>query len=80
MEFCKCGSMKEFGVCSNRHCPINNREATTWIIDGTEYRFKDPVTFEDAVKLKQEGSKLILKNPPPVKENQNKIWVNSPTW
>lgn len=80
MKYCNCGSILEYGICSNKHCKETNREAADWIIDGVEYRFKEPVTYDEAVKLKQEGSSLIKKNSPPIKENQNKIWVNSPTW
>lgn len=80
MNFCKCGSITTFGVCSNKHCPETNREATELIIDGTEYRFKEPVTRKKAVELKQAGSKLIIKQPTPIKENEHKIWVNTPTW
>jgi hypothetical protein len=52
VNFCKCGSITTFGICSNRHCTETNREAAEWIIDGTEYRFKEPVTREKAVELK----------------------------
>ena len=69
----------DFGVCSNRHCQVANREALTWIIDGIEYRFKELVTYNKAVDLKKTGSKLVFRQPPPIRENKNKIWLNSPT-
>lgn len=51
MNYCKCGSMLEFGVCSNRHCQEANCENVSWIINGHEYKFKKPITLEEAKAL-----------------------------
>ena len=48
MDYCKCGSIQIFGVCSNRRCPLANRENSEWIIDGELVRFTAPVTLDEA--------------------------------
>lgn len=80
MQYCKCGSILIYGVCSNKRCPEADNALREWIIDGAEVKFKEPVTYTEAVKLKSNGSKLIIKPPPPIKENERRNWVNSPTW
>lgn len=51
MNYCECGSIQTFGVCSNRRCPLANRENGEWIIDGELVRFTKPVTLEEAKKI-----------------------------
>jgi len=48
MEYCKCGSIKEFGVCSNRRCAYMDNKLREWIIDGVLLRYTEPVTRKEA--------------------------------
>lgn len=50
MNYCECGSIKEFGVCSNRHCKVSDRKSRNWIIDGRLYRFLELLTYSEAVE------------------------------
>jgi hypothetical protein len=61
MDYCACGSVQIFGVCSNRRCPLANNEHTEWIIDGELVRFSAPVTLEEAERIcggKAGGAKI----------------------
>jgi hypothetical protein len=51
MEFCKCGSIKKDGKCSNEHCPEKNQKRKDWVVGGLAMDFKKPVTYEEAAGL-----------------------------
>jgi hypothetical protein len=59
MEFCKCGSIRVNGKCSNVHCPNNTQKHKDWVIDGRKMDFKKPVSYDDAAKL---GKRLNMKD------------------
>ena len=79
-NYCKCGSITDFRVCSNKHCLETDRDNTDWIIDGKLVRFREAVTLARAVELMAQKSPLIIKPPTPIRENQYSIWINSTTW
>lgn len=58
MEFCKCGSMRINGKCSNEHCPDKSDKHKDWVIDGRVMDFKKPVTYDEASGL---AKKLSVK-------------------
>lgn len=51
MEFCKCGSIKKNGKCSNTYCPEKTQKRKDWIVGGKIMDFKKPVSYEDAAGL-----------------------------
>jgi hypothetical protein len=51
MEFCKCGSMKKNGKCSNNRCPEKDQKRKDWVAGGIVMDFKKPVTYEEALGL-----------------------------
>ena len=51
MDFCKCGSIKIDGECTNEHCPEKNKKSKEWIIDGKERDFTKPISYEEAVEF-----------------------------
>jgi len=54
MDFCKCGSIKTTGICSNRRCPEKDSKQRVWIINGVQVKFKQPVTFQEAIETTEE--------------------------
>ena len=56
MKFCRCGSLENLGVCSNRHCPYGERKDKRWVIDGKLHVFKNNVTYQEAVELVEKAS------------------------
>jgi len=61
MEFCKCGSIKKAGKCTNLHCTETNQKRKDWIAGGVNMAFKKPVTYEEAIQL-AERIKHVEKN------------------
>ncbi|MCX8128862.1 MAG: hypothetical protein N3I35_02035 [Clostridia bacterium] len=57
MDFCKCGSMKKNGKCSNQHCPEKNQKRKDWVAGGMVMDFKKPVSYEEALKLAEKLKK-----------------------
>ena len=53
MDFCKCGSFKKNGKCTNEHCPEKNQKRKDWVAGGIAMEFKKPVSFEEASELAQ---------------------------
>jgi hypothetical protein len=48
--FCKCGSLKSGGKCTNKNCPEMGSKRRVWLINGEVLDFRKPVTHEEAVK------------------------------
>ena len=81
MTYCTyCNSLIVNDICSNKRCPSKDAALTSWVINGMLYRFKTPMTLSKAIELRRQGSSLILKQPSSIRENRNKVWLNSPTW
>lgn len=51
MEFCKCGSIKVEGKCSNARCPGKDQKRKDWVVGGMAMDFKRPVSYEEAAGL-----------------------------
>ncbi|MDP4117553.1 MAG: hypothetical protein Q8903_15575 [Bacteroidota bacterium] len=51
MDFCKCGSIKINGKCSNAHCSEKNQKRKDWVVGGMAMDFKKPVSYEEASQL-----------------------------
>lgn len=51
MDFCKCGSIKINGECSNEHCPEKDQKRKDWVTGGMAMDFKKPVSYEEATVL-----------------------------
>jgi hypothetical protein len=76
MQFCEiCHSIMRDGICSNRRCTSRNEALASWIIDGTLYRFRQPVTLTEAQKAVRDKSEIVYKVKPPPNR-----FVKMPTW
>lgn len=60
MEYCEvCGSIMWDKLCSNRRCSTRNEAVSSWIIGGTLWRFKRPVTLAEAEKAIKDKSDIV---------------------
>lgn len=58
IQYCKCGSIMEFGICSNRRCPERDSRHREWIVGGMLLRYPEPVTRKEAEE--QAGQEALL--------------------
>jgi hypothetical protein len=78
-DYCECGSIKIFNVCTNRRCPLLDSKQTSWIIDGELLLFPEPVTKAEAEKLREEGQakvKNVYRQNKTREERLLKPWVD----
>lgn len=68
-DYCKCGTIKELGVCMNRRCTANpDIKSRKWIIDGAEVKFEKELTYAEALIRGQVLAQKIIQqaqNKPP---------------
>lgn len=61
MQYCDiCNSVMRDGQCTNRRCATRNERLSSWIIDGVLWRFRTPLTREEAVEAVRDKSNLIV--------------------
>ena len=76
MEYCEvCGSIITDGICSNRRCATRNEALASWIIDGTLWRFKVPLTRAEAIEAIKDKADVVVKVKPPPNR-----FCKMPTW
>ena len=68
MDFCKCGSIIQDGICTNIHCMTRNEAVSSWIINGKLERFKKPVMLAEAQEAVRNKSEIIINIKPPKKQ------------
>jgi len=62
MQFCKlCHSIMHNGTCTNRRCLTRNERLASWLIDGTLYRFRKPLTFTEAKKAVRDKDSVVIR-------------------
>lgn len=61
MLFCKCGSIINNGLCTNKHCETRNESLSSWLIHGISYRFRRPLTITEAMEAVKDKSTLVIK-------------------